>query len=155
MGEGCGERGLLDHQFSEEKRSFLRYALLLTAGLVASLSAWGVGRFVLFRTGKSKPREISEKTLGRLRPGVPLHVPEAGAWLLKETNLTEILVLDDRCTHLGCRPRWNPTRQRFECPCHGSEFAQDGALLKGPATRPLPRLRLKKREKGIYRLVAD
>ena len=48
------------------------------------------------------------------------------------------------CTHLGC------TYQPFveadstynevhaHCPCHGSVFQRDGAVLKGPAPRPLP-----------------
>ncbi|MFQ5795325.1 MAG: ubiquinol-cytochrome c reductase iron-sulfur subunit [Candidatus Bipolaricaulia bacterium] len=42
------------------------------------------------------------------------------------------------CTHLGCKPPWNSTRNRFECPCHGSVFARDGAVIKGPAPLPLP-----------------
>jgi Rieske Fe-S protein len=30
----------------------------------------------------------------------------------------------------------------FFCPCHGSTFASDGAVLKGPALRPLPAVAL-------------
>ncbi len=41
------------------------------------------------------------------------------------------------CTHLGCTPRLDGNA--FNCPCHGSRFARDGAVLSGPAARPLQR----------------
>ena len=41
------------------------------------------------------------------------------------------------CSHLGCRLGWNPAERSWDCPCHGSRFAPDGAILQGPATRPL------------------
>jgi Rieske Fe-S protein len=40
------------------------------------------------------------------------------------------------CTHLGCVIKSGP--EGFECPCHGSRFAQDGSVTKGPAPRALP-----------------
>jgi cytochrome b6-f complex iron-sulfur subunit len=40
------------------------------------------------------------------------------------------------CTHLGCIIKRTP--QGFECPCHGSRFAADGSVVKGPAPKALP-----------------
>ncbi len=48
-----------------------------------------------------------------------------------------------RCSHMGCRLKWNPDEQTFDCPCHGSRFTADGELLDEPAT-----CCLKKRQVG-------
>jgi Rieske Fe-S protein len=40
------------------------------------------------------------------------------------------------CTHLGCIVK--PSASGFDCPCHGSRFAHDGTVIKGPAPRALP-----------------
>jgi nitrite reductase/ring-hydroxylating ferredoxin subunit len=61
--------------------------------------------------------------------------------------------LDLTCPHLGCRPAWNLAEERFLCPCHGSAFAYDGALLKGPAGKGLGAISLERDSRGW--LVAD
>jgi len=32
---------------------------------------------------------------------------------------------------------FNASNQHIECPCHGSVFAENGAVINGPANRPL------------------
>lgn len=47
------------------------------------------------------------------------------------------VAVNSTCTHAGCIVAWNGTDQEYDCPCHGSVFAPDGAVKVGPATRPL------------------
>lgn len=42
------------------------------------------------------------------------------------------------CQHLGCITEWHPEDNVIECPCHGSRYTMDGAIVRGPTPSPLP-----------------
>jgi cytochrome b6-f complex iron-sulfur subunit len=46
-----------------------------------------------------------------------------------------IVVLSQKCPHLGCRVPECPTSQWFECQCHGSQYNRVGEKKGGPAPR--------------------
>ncbi|CAL5218887.1 g625 [Coccomyxa viridis] len=37
------------------------------------------------------------------------------------------------CTHLGCVVPWNSNENKFKCPCHGSQYNNEGKVVRGPA----------------------
>ncbi|CAL5390649.1 unnamed protein product [Camellia sinensis] len=37
------------------------------------------------------------------------------------------------CTHLGCVVPWNSAENKFICPCHGSQYNNQGRVVRGPA----------------------
>ncbi|MGQ4650585.1 cytochrome b6-f complex iron-sulfur subunit [Lyngbya aestuarii] len=57
--------------------------------------------------------------------------------IVKEDNTLDSIGIVDNCTHLGCTFPWNPMDQQFQCPCHGSRYAPDGTVVRGPAPLPL------------------
>ena len=63
-----------------------------------------------------------------------------GVWMVR--NDDGLYALSTVCTHLGCTPNWQPSGQKFKCPCHGSGFRITGIHFEGPAPRPLERFKI-------------
>lgn len=54
-----------------------------------------------------------------------------------------VLVFDPACTHLGCRVKFQDSKQRYFCPCHGGVFDSSGNVVSGPPPKPLNQLEAK------------
>ncbi len=83
-----------------------------------------------FRIGR--PEDIPVGTL--------VVLPEQRVYLMRAA--AGFVAMTAVCTHLGCLTRYEAENAVIFCPCHGSRFATDGAVVNGPAPRPLPRLAL-------------
>lgn len=53
---------------------------------------------------------------------------------IAETAVNLLTPTAKRCPHLGCALKWNSQEHSWDCPCHGSRFDEDGALIDNPAT---------------------
>jgi glycine/D-amino acid oxidase-like deaminating enzyme/nitrite reductase/ring-hydroxylating ferredoxin subunit len=99
-------------------------------------------------------REVAQSTvpyLGWLRPGEVHALDEIpygqGAVLRRGLHLIAAYrdpsgachLRSATCPHLRGAVRWNAGEQTWDCPCHGSRFDRDGAVIHGPATARLER----------------
>ncbi|TMQ16095.1 MAG: Rieske (2Fe-2S) protein [Deltaproteobacteria bacterium] len=57
--------------------------------------------------------------------------------LIVRSSATAVQAVSDICTHAGCGVRYDRVNKILTCPCHGSRYSLTGAVLQGPATRPL------------------
>lgn len=70
--------------------------------------------------------------------------------IVKDDGSLESYGLNAVCTHLGCVVPWSAANNKFMCPCHGSQYAPTGAVVRGPAPLPLALAHLEvDPEKGI------
>ena len=51
-----------------------------------------------------------------------------------ETAISLLTPTAPRCPHMGCALKYNKAEHSWDCPCHGSRFAEDGTLIDTPAT---------------------
>jgi cytochrome b6-f complex iron-sulfur subunit len=68
--------------------------------------------------------------------------PDLAAGIYVVHDQEGFFALTATCKHLGCLTAWKPELGVIACPCHGSQFHRDGTKITGPATGPLPRLRM-------------
>lgn len=125
------------------RREFLYYIwgasmVMLTGELTLGL-LWFV--FPRFKEGefggvfRFDPNDVPNAGSG------PFSVP-SGRFHVANVEGEGFVALFGVCTHLGCLPKWVPTNNRFECPCHGSKYELNGKWIEGPAPRSLDRFRV-------------
>jgi nitrite reductase/ring-hydroxylating ferredoxin subunit len=85
------------------------------------------------------------------REPVRVRAQETAVMLLRAGPLDTLVCLGAVCPHRGAPMEEGTVREgAITCPWHGSRFAtRDGALLNGPATRPLPRFECRVHEELV------
>jgi Rieske Fe-S protein len=133
------------------RRDFLK---LSTHSLLAIAGALGLGGLVRYLSYQSDPTPPSEFDIGPAEDypinsrTILAHIPAILIYDMKSLRAISLA-----CTHLGCT-----VEQRnfgFECPCHSSRYDLNGKVLKGPANRDLPKLRVAKAEDGHLHLFTN
>jgi cytochrome b6-f complex iron-sulfur subunit len=124
-------------------------ASFAAASFVAFLWPSGTGGF----GGSVAVGKLDAIKAGIKQGGGFFYVPEAKSWITAypveglpaaRTIYTDnilvgmeagIIVLSQKCPHLGCRVPECKTSQWFECQCHGSQYNRVGEKKGGPAPR--------------------
>lgn len=122
----------------QSRRSFLGATVTLAAGLLL------LGKFLTPKVRRKEESLVVPKA----------DLPQDGALVFREARVAllrrggEVYALNLVCTHLGCTVNVTPTG--LVCHCHGSSFDRDGKVVKGPANRPLERLRVREEGDSYY-----
>ena len=96
-------------------------------GMTASMAAALLLRDMI-QGDKNPYEELFSPARTILRPQLAVNLMESAV---------NFLTPGRRCPHLGCALKWNKQEHSWDCPCHGSRFAEDGTLLDNPATNDL------------------
>ena len=117
-----------------------RRVLIRNAALVAA--AQGCARRIEPPPVVSAPEDaagritIDAPELSKNGGSVTVHLSN-GLLLLVANVQGTIIAIDGSCPHAGCNLAWVPEDRQVECPCHGSRFTSDGAVLNPPARTDL------------------
>jgi menaquinol-cytochrome c reductase iron-sulfur subunit len=142
------------HSEQIPRRSF--YSVLISALGAAMTAIAGIPAAIYLLT---KPRNsggtglVEIADLNALQPGKPEEIvyfrirtdawrrvkEKTTTWVVKSADSKNVVAFAPQCTHLGCIYHWEGEAKSFVCPCHASSFSIDGAVLEGPAPRPLDR----------------
>jgi glycine/D-amino acid oxidase-like deaminating enzyme/nitrite reductase/ring-hydroxylating ferredoxin subunit len=112
-----------------------RFTPRASAHRLVTENAQVAARFVGDRLRRGDARSLDE-----IAPGEGAIVRRDGEQVAAYRDDDGTLVaVSARCTHLGCLVTFNDAERSWDCPCHGSRFAPDGAVLEGPAVHRLER----------------
>ena len=76
--------------------------------------------------------------------------------ILVRTSEDRYAAFSQKCTHLSCAVYYVAEKRRLECPSHQGYFSiEDGSVLQGPPTRPLPRVILERRGTELIAIGID
>jgi len=115
------------------RRDFLGLASIAAAASALFFATIGMLRLPKAAVLSSPSKKFRVSLPDTLAAGVPYIPPGRSVALFRDAD--GVFAISRVCTHLGCIV--NSAANGFECPCHGSRFAGDGSVQKGPAPRAL------------------
>jgi len=116
------------------RRDFLGLISLGAAASAFAFATIGMLRLPKAAVLASPSKKFRVTLPESLAPGQPFIPPGRSVALFRDEE--GVYAISTICTHLGCVIKSVP--EGFECPCHGSRFAANGAVTKGPAPKALP-----------------
>ncbi len=120
------------------RRDMLGLASLWATGAAFVFAVLGMARLPNLGVTSSPSKRFSVALPDTLQPTQAFLPANRSVALFRDTE--GVWAVSTVCTHLGCIVKASPNG--FECPCHGSRFAADGSVTKGPAPRALPWLKV-------------
>lgn len=117
------------------RRDFLGMASLWAMASTMLFAFVGLLRLPKAAVLASPSRRFKVMLPESLAEGQPFVPPGRSVALYRDAQ-GGVYAISTICTHLGCIVKPGP--EGFECPCHGSRFAPDGTVVKGPAPTALP-----------------
>jgi len=130
------------------RRDFLKLARDSILALSGLLGLGGLIRFLDSQTEPPAPTDFDLGPAADYPAGTRTVIPEVPAFLIHDESGFSALSLV--CTHLGCTVE--EKAEGFACPCHGSRFDPQGEVRRGPANKPLGKLRPEMTEDGHLHL---
>jgi cytochrome b6-f complex iron-sulfur subunit len=128
------------------RRDFLGLAALFASAAAALFALGGILRLPKAAVLPSPSKRFRVTIPESLAPGDAYLPPRRSVALFRDAS--GVYAVSTVCTHLGCIVR--SEKDGFHCPCHGSRFAPDGSVLRGPAPKPLPWLAVRSEGDGTY-----
>jgi len=113
------------------RRDFLKTAWAFFGGL-AALEVGGV--FIAYLQPRGSV--ITAGLVDDFPPNSVTHITNGRFYIVRDPD-GGFLAVYHRCTHLGCTVPWDQTARKFICPCHNSQFDQQGVVQNPPAPRAL------------------
>jgi Rieske Fe-S protein len=123
---------------SLSRRDFLSMATQVALWLSSALGLIGLWRFLAYQPPSPVPHEFDLGPQDNYPPGSITPIPQANAVVIHSDQDYRAISLV--CPHLGCIVEARD--DGYTCPCHGSRFDKNGAVLRGPSTHDLRSLHL-------------
>jgi len=127
------------------RRDFLGLAALWSAAVALLFGLFGALRLPRAAVVPMASRKFRVTVSDTLAPGEAL-VPAGRSVAVFRDADGAVYAISRVCTHLGCLVK--SEADGFHCPCHGSRFAPDGSVIKGPAPKALAWLAVSKAGAG-------